>query len=215
MKQEVYNLKAEKLKDIDLKSPKEIQKVNPQLLKDYIVAYNHNQRQWSANTKTRAEVSHSTKKPHRQKGTGKARQGSLSAPQFKGGGVVFGPRPKFDQHVRINQKEKRAVIRYLIEEKIHSKKLVILDSSELKEPKTKTLAAFIEKTGLQKRVLFIGDMLDAKTNSESQKNLKLSLRNIPKVEFAHLNQINGYQLLKAENIIMTEAGLKQFMELTK
>jgi large subunit ribosomal protein L4 len=117
--------------------------------------------------------------------------------------------------VRINQKEKRAVIRYLIEEKIHSKKLVILDSSELKEPKTKTLAAFIEKTGLQKRVLFIGDMLDAKTNSESQKNLKLSLRNIPKVEFAHLNKINGYQLLKAENIIMTEAGLKQFMELTK
>ena len=77
------------------------------MIKDYIVALRANKRQWSANTKGRTEVNHSNKKPWRQKGTGNARQGTFAAPQFKGGGVVFGPKPKFDQHVRINRQERR------------------------------------------------------------------------------------------------------------
>ena len=78
---------------------------NSQMIKDYIVALRANARQWSANTLGRSEVVHSTKKPHRQKGTGSARQGSLVSPQYRGGGIVFGPKPKFDQHVRINKKK--------------------------------------------------------------------------------------------------------------
>lgn len=215
MKQEVYNLKAEKLKDIELKKAKDSKQLNPQLIKDYIVAYRQNQRQWSASTKGRSEVNHSNKKPHKQKGTGRARQGSLASPQFKGGGVVFGPKPKFDQNIRINQKEKRAVIRFLIEEKIKNEKLLILEKTEMKEPKTKTLISFMDKCGLGKRTLFIGESFEAKGNTGTHVNFKKSLQNLSKVEFAQVNQVNGYQLLKADKIVMTVAGLKQFMESSK
>ena len=91
---------------------------NSQMIKDYIVALRANARQWSANTKTRSEVKHTTKKPHPQKGQGRARHGSLVGPQYRGGGRVFGPKPKFDQHVRVNQKERKAAIRFLLAEKL-------------------------------------------------------------------------------------------------
>jgi large subunit ribosomal protein L4 len=81
-----------------------IKETNKQLVKDYIVALLKNARQWSANTKGRSEVNKVKQKPQQQKGTGRARQGFLGAPQFKGGGVVFGPKPKFNQHVKINRK---------------------------------------------------------------------------------------------------------------
>src|SRR4029079_6416271 len=103
------------------------------MVKDYIIALRANARQWSANTKGRSEVSHSTKKPHPQKGGGRARQGSLVAPQYKGGGRVFAPKPKFEQHVRINRKERQAAIRFLISEKWKANKLHIVDSFELNE----------------------------------------------------------------------------------
>ncbi len=96
---------------------------NSQMIKDYIVALRANARQWSAHTKSRSEVSHSGQKPHPQKGTGRARQGYLGAPQYKGGGRVGGPRAKFDQHVSINRKEKRAAIRFLLAEKIQNNQL--------------------------------------------------------------------------------------------
>lgn len=91
---------------------------NSQMIKDYIVAIRNNARQWSANTQTRPEVSHSGQKPHPQKGTGKARQGYLGAPQYKGGGRVHSPRPKFDQHVKINRKEKERLIEILLLKKL-------------------------------------------------------------------------------------------------
>ena len=92
--------------------------------------------------KSRSEVNHTTKKPHPQKGGGRARQGSLAAPQYKGGGRVFGPKPKFDQHVRINKKERKAAIRFLIGEKIRENKLHIIEHTEMDAPKTKTIANF-------------------------------------------------------------------------
>ena len=93
-------------------------KGSDQSIKEYIVAMRKNARQWSANTKDKSDVSCTGKKPHPQKGTGRARQGSTVSPQYRGGGVVFGPKPKFDQHVRINKKERRQAIRALISEKI-------------------------------------------------------------------------------------------------
>src|SRR5262249_50537758 len=125
------------------------------MVKDYIVALRENARQWSASTKSRAEVNHSGQKPHPQKGTGRARQGYLGAAQYKGGGRVHAPRPKFDQHVRINRKEKRAVIRHLIVEKIRENRLHVLQFEEMAEPKTKKIAAFLKSRNLQgKKVLF-------------------------------------------------------------
>src|SRR5690349_5975615 len=139
---------------------------NSQMIKDYIVALRENARQWSAFTKTRAEVSHSGQKPHPQKGTGRARQGYLGAAQYKGGGRVHAPRPKFDQHVRINRKEKRAVIRHLLIEKIQGNRLHVLEAGVMNEPKTKVVAEFLKKRNLGKKVLFLGDGLFTANNEE-------------------------------------------------
>lgn len=191
-----------------------------QLVKDYIVALRANARQWSANTKGRSEVNHSTKKPHPQKGGGRARQGSLAAPQYKGGGRVFGPKPKFDQHVRINQKERRSAIRALIGEKIRDNQFHIIDNLEMKEPKTKKLASFFKKATQGKRVLFLaeGSFEEVKLNGETFKraaktdahnNIMLSIRNIPTAQFRIVSNVSGYDLLIARDVVITEAGFEE------
>jgi len=117
-----YNIDGEEVGKVEAdKSLVDVQ-ANTQMVKDYIIAIRANARQWSASTKGRSEVKHTTKKPHRQKGTGRARQGSLVTSQFRGGGVVFGPKPKFNQSVRVNKKEKKAAIKFLIKSSYHSRR---------------------------------------------------------------------------------------------
>jgi large subunit ribosomal protein L4 len=155
-----YNLSGEEVGQVTLEDHLLEISANSQMIKDYLVAYRANQRQWSANTKSRAEVSHSGQKPHPQKGTGRARQGYLGSPQYKGGGRVFGPKPKFDQQVRVNRKEKRAVIKSLLAQKIQEQHFHILSAEGLTSPKTKVVVEFLKKLGLfQKRVLFVGEDL--------------------------------------------------------
>ncbi|ASD30281.1 50S ribosomal protein L4 [Chlamydia abortus] len=182
-----------------------------QLVKDYLVAIRANKRQWSACTRNRSEVSHSTKKPFRQKGTGNARQGCLAAPQFRGGGIVFGPKPKFDQHVRINKKEKRAAIRLLLSQKIQTNHLIVADDSvftnSLTSPKTKEALRFLKSCNVECRgVLFIDDLEHAQNNE----SLRLSLRNLPAVRgFTYGMNINGYDLVSARNIVISEKALNR------
>jgi large subunit ribosomal protein L4 len=193
---------------------------NGQMIKDYIVAIRANARQWSASTKTRGEVAHTTKKPHPQKKTGRARQGSLVSPQYRGGGIVFGPKPKFDQHVRINKKERKAAIRFLISEKIKANQLHIVDSMELDAPKTKKIVDFLKARDLKKRVLFVGEGEYAEVQHEgttekisvgSDKYLHFnkSMRNIPKMAFSLALNVSGYDLILANDIVMTEAALNE------
>lgn len=184
--------------------------VNSQMVKDYIVAIRANARQWSANTKTRGEVAHTTKKPHPQKGTGRARQGTLVAPQHRGGGRAHGPKPKFDQHVRINKKERRAAIRFLLGEKIREKQIAIVDEMSLKAPKTKNIASFLKSQGATTRVLFLGH--SEESDQPQAANFKLSLRNIPRVEFLPALQVSGYDLLVARHVVLTEAGLNEIIQ---
>lgn len=179
---------------------------NPQMMKDYLVALRANQRQWSASTQTRAEVNHSKRKPYAQKGTGNARQGFLGSPQFKGGGRVHAPRPKFDQHVRINRKEKRIAIRHLIGEKIKGAQAHILDYQELKAPHTKTLATFLKALNLSgKRVLFLAEAGNYTTLSKS-------LRNLPKVEFLPLQNVSGYDLALSQDLVILHSAIPQLNE---
>lgn len=215
-----YNLEAKEIGHIAVSEMLMKAEANGQMIKDYIVALRANARQWSANTKTRGEVNHSTKKPHPQKGGGRARQGRLSSPQYKGGGRVFGPRPKFDQHVKINKKERKAAIRFLISEKIKENQLFILDSTEVKTPRTKTVAEFIEKTGLTGIILFLGEGQYAEVKTEDvvkrvsvqsaqHENFIKSMRNIPKAEFSLATNISGYDVMRARNIVITEAAFKE------
>ena len=221
-----YNLSGSELGQVELDDSLLQVNVNSQMIKDYLVAYRANQRQWSANTKGRSEVSHSHQKPHAQKGTGKARQGCLAAPQYKGGGRVFGPKPKFNQSVRINKKEKQAVIKHLIAQKVQEQHVHVLSVSDLTVPRTKSIVEFLKKLNLsQKRVLFVGknsyefeveettDGLEVKVIGEyvDREILVRSLRNIPKLSFSLLSNLNGYELMLHQNVVLIDAALDEFV----
>jgi len=196
--------------------------VSGQMIKDYIIALRANARQWSANTKGRSEVNHTTKKPHPQKGGGRARQGSLAAPQYKGGGRVFGPKPKFDQHVKINKKQRKLAIRYLIADKLRNENVIVIESTEVESPKTKAVTGFLnakEVTG--RRILFVGEGQYAEIEigdyveqfsapTEQHHNFMKSMRNIPKTQFALAANVNGYDLALANQIVITEKALQEW-----
>jgi len=189
-----------------------------QMIKDYIVALRENARQWSACTKTRGQVHHTTKKVQAQKGTGGARHSDLAAPQFRGGGRAHGPKPKFDQHVHINKKQRRAAIRFLIGEKVRDNKLRIVDNVSLDEPKTKTVAQFLRTAGIQGRVLFLGEGFyegQISVANDAHDNFAKSVRNLPKTNFALARNVNGYDLLLANEIVLTEAAWNEINEWLK
>lgn len=195
-------------------------KINGQLIKDYIVALRENKRQWSASTKGRSEVKHTTKKPRPQKGSGNARQGSLVAPQFRGGGIVFGPKPKFNQHVRINKKERQAAIRYLLGKKMLAGDVCVIETTEMEAPKTRVIADFLKKREYGRRVLFLAESnftevsfedyrFKVAIKSTAHENFKLSVRNLQGVEFSFAQNINAYDIMLADKIIVTEAAMQE------
>ncbi len=215
-----YNLQGEELGHVSVSADLSEATVNSQLVKDYIVALRANARQWSACTKTRSEMSHTTKKPHPQKGQGRSRQGCLVAPQYRGGGRVFGPKPKPDFHVRINQQEKRAAIRALVAEKIRDGQIVVVDSLQLEAPKTKVFSTLMKRIGIGPRVLVIGEGVYSVQEtgtlvslpSTQYGNTKLSLRNIPRARFSLAKDVDGYSLAVAQGLIVTEAALRELEE---
>lgn len=218
-----YNLLGEEVGEVHIDEALLEVKAHPQMVKDYVVALRANARQWSANTLGRSEVKHTTKKPHRQKGTGHARQGNLVTPQFRGGGIVFGPKPKFDQHVRINKKERRLAIHSLLVERLKGGKIFIVEdavfSSALKKPKTQEVASFLEKRGMAGRsVLFVGEgnyqlVGERKESTPSNKHMhfKLSMRNIPKAFYSLAANVSGYDLVSATHLVMTESAVHEFV----
>lgn len=207
-----YNLAGKEVGTVEIEDGSLLKEANSQMIKDYLIALRANQRQWNANTKTRAEVCHSGQKPHPQKGTGRARQGYLGATQYKGGGRPHGPKSKVDQHVYVNKKEKKAAIRYLLTEKIQNNQLVVLDYSALKKPQTKQVVNFLKALSLQgKRVLYLG----APTDSLQEENLVRSMRNIPKAEFKQAVQANGYDLALTNHVIVLESAWEQFLKIVQ
>ena len=223
MKRHKYDLSGEQIGEVVISDRIAKAEANGQMIKDYIVAIRENQRQWSASTKGRSDVKHTTKKSHPQKGTGRARHGSIVAPQFRGGGVVFGPKPKFDQHVSINKKERRAAIRALIGEKVRSGNFHVLSGLKMEAPKTQVVARFLDKLGCKKRVLFIGEGRFEEVEVAGKKSrvsvkcdhhryFSWSVSNIKQAEFALAANISGYDLIKAHDLVITEEALRQVEE---
>jgi large subunit ribosomal protein L4 len=219
-----YNLVGEKLGDVAINDELYQAEANGQMIKDYIVALRNNARQWTASTKTRAEVKHTTKKPSPQKGQGRARHGSLVGPQYRGGGRVHTPRPKFDQHVKINLKEKRAAIRCLIAEKLRDNMVILIADTKMEAPKTKMVANFMKHHNLiGRRTLFLGESHFAEMEVEDfvfHINLGVtehdhfikSARNVPKSSFKLATNVSGYDVLSARYIVLTEAALNELTE---
>lgn len=209
-----YNISGEQIGEIALDDQSLKTGVCPQMIKDYIVAIRANARQWSANTKGRSEVNKTGRKPHAQKGTGNARQGCFAAPQYKGGGRVHGPKPKFDQHVRINKKERRAAISFLVSEKIINDKLVVLENTSIETPKTKLIAQFLAKGNFNdRRIIFVGeDPFDAQ-NEDQYATLMLSMRNIPDMNFKRVFNLSGYDLALNGLIVVMESAVDELKQL--
>jgi len=206
-----YDFKGNEVGEVSIEDELLKSDVNSQMVKDYLIALRTNARQWSANTKSRAEVNHSGKKPHPQKGTGRARQGYLGAPQYKGGGRVFGPRPKFDQHIRINKKERRSAINTLFTNRIQSGRLSVLQFPHLDEPKTKLVAQFLKNRSLTgKKTLFLAEMSEKDVSSFVR-----SLKNIPYVDFRFMQQVNGYDVALNTDIFVFDSALTQFIDLMR
>lgn len=218
-----YNLSGKEIGTIDIGEEFLNVEANNQMIKDYIIALRANARQWSANTKTRSEVKHTTKKPHPQKGQGRARQGSLVSPQYRGGGRVFGPKPKFDQHVKINQKERKNAIRFLISEKLKANRIWIIDNTEMQAPKTKQVSDFMKGLEIKNRVLFLGEgayvqvetegkVQQVSVSTKKHEHFAKSTRNLPKTNFKLASNINGYDVMIAHDIVLTESALHELKQ---
>lgn len=203
-----FDLKGEKIGDKELGAVFAEREAPAQLIKEYITAIRKNKRQWSANTKGRSEVSHSNKKPHRQKGTGNARQGSLASPQYKGGGVVFGPKPKFDQHVRINRKERRNAMAALLKMKSDEGCVCVVDDLQMDKPQTKQVAQFLKSTGFEGRSVLFVETLE-KAEEKKQSAFSLSVRNLPKVSFLYAENLDGYSMMRSHYLVLSEAALEK------
>ncbi len=218
-----YNLDGQIIGEVKIDQALVDAEAHSQLVKDYIIALRYNARQWSANTKTRSEVKHTTRKPHPQKGQGRSRQGSTVAPQYKGGGRVFGPKPKFDVSMKMNAREKRAAIRSLIADKIREGRVVVLDSTKIDTPKTRAVVAFMEKAEIAGKTIFLGEgsyveigfpgaSQKVSIPSEIHTNFKKSVRNIPYAGFMLVCNMSGYDVMIAQDLVITESALIELQE---
>ncbi len=201
----VYDLQGTKKKNILL--PKEIfsESASPKLLAQYVRVYLANQRQGTTSTKTRAEVAASTRKIYRQKGTGRARHGAITAPIFVGGGVVGGPKPR-DFSLKISKKQRRKAFFVALSLALKEGGIIGLSNTSLTEQKTKNIAKFLEKLDLKnKKIVIVLPKVEAS-------GLTLASRNIPKVKVRDAKSLNTYDVLNAGKIIFVEDALKVMNE---
>jgi large subunit ribosomal protein L4 len=162
-----------------------------------------NARQGTASTKTRAEVRGGGRKPWRQKGTGRARAGSIRSPLWRGGGVIFGPKPR-DYNLKMNRKERRLALRTAFASRIDDLIIVEEFGNEFQRPKTKELVKAIARWGSESNTLLI--------LSERTENVYLSARNIEKLKLIAADQLNVYDLLRADKIVITAPALEKIQE---
>ncbi len=200
---DVYNIEGKKVSDIDLKD--EIFGITPNetVVHSVLVNYMANQRQGTQSTKTRAEVSGGGRKPWRQKGTGRARQGSIRAPQWIKGGIALGPKPRCYKY-RVNKKEKQLAVKSVLSSKILDNQLVVLDKIDFNEIKTKQMVTAMKNLKLEGKTLFI--------LPEKNENVQKSARNIEGVKTTLVNTMNVYDLLKYNKLIITVDTAKKIEE---
>ena len=200
---DVYNIEGKKVKDIELNESIFGIKPNEKVVHIALVNYMANQRQGTANTKTRAEVSGGGKKPWRQKGTGRARQGSIRAPQWIKGGIALGPKPR-DYSYRINKKEKQLAIKSVLSSKVLENNLVVVDKLELKEIKTKNMVKALENLKVEGKTLIL--------LPEKNENVQKSAKNIEGVKTSLTSTINIHDLLNYKKLILTVDSIKKLEE---
>ncbi|MCI5951249.1 MAG: 50S ribosomal protein L4 [Anaerostipes sp.] len=198
----VLNMAGQEVDKLELNDAVFAAPVNEHLVHLAVVSQLANKRQGTQSAKTRSEVRGGGRKPWRQKGTGHARQGSIRAPQWTGGGVVFAPKPR-DYSVKMNKKEKRAALKSVLTAKLNENKFVVIDEFKFDEIKTKNVVAMLSAVNANKALVVMGEKDD---------NLVLSARNIPTVKTALVNTINVYDILKYDTVVASKAAVEKIQE---
>ena len=200
---DVYNMQGKKVSDLELSEKVFGIEPNENVVHSVLVNYLANQRQGTQSTKTRAEVRGGGRKPWRQKGTGRARQGSIRAPQWIKGGIALGPKPRSYSY-RINRKEKQLAIRSILSSKVLENELTVVDKLEVKEPKTKVMVKALTDLKVEGKTLII--------LADKNENVKLSSRNIEGVKTIALNTINVFDLLNCNKLVLPLDTVKKLEE---
>ncbi|MBO4562950.1 MAG: 50S ribosomal protein L4 [Clostridia bacterium] len=190
----LYNMKGENIGTVYLAETVFGAEINASAMHSYVVAYLANQRQGTQSAKTRAEVSGGGKKPWRQKGTGRARQGSTRSPQWTHGGVVFAPKPR-DYRLSLNKKLKRVALCSALSSKVADEKLVVVDAIEMDEIKTKEMAKSLTALKAVKPLIVL---------AENDENVVKSARNIEGVEVSFVGALNTYEILKHDTLVISK-----------
>lgn len=198
----VLNMEGSEVGTIELSDAVFGVEVNENLVHQAVVSQLANNRQGTQKAKTRSEVSGGGRKPWRQKGTGHARQGSIRAPQWKGGGVVFAPTPR-DYSFKLNKKEKRAALKSVLTSKVNDSKFIVLDELKLDEIKTKKFREVMENLKVNKALVIL---------NEKDENVIMSARNLPAVKTALTNTINVYDILKYDTVVVTKDAVATIEE---
>lgn len=198
----VYNMEGSEVGKMDLNDDVFAVKVNEHLMHMAVVLQLANKRQGNQSAKTRSEVRGGGKKPWRQKGTGHARQGSIRAPQWTGGGVVFAPKPR-DYSFKLNKKEKRAALKSALTSRVNESKFIVVDDLKLDGIKTKRFQEVLNNLKVNKALVILND------NDES---VMMSARNIPAVKTALTNTINVYDIMKYDTVVVTKDAVATIEE---
>lgn len=200
---DVYNMEGKKVSDVELNDNVFGIEPNEAIVHSVLVNYLANQRQGTQSTKTRSEVSGGGRKPWRQKRTGRARQGSIRAPQWVKGGIALGPRPRSYKYT-VNKKERRLAIRSVLSSKVLENNLVVLDKAEMKEIKTQAMVKTLANLKVEGKTLIL--------LPERNENVQKSARNIKNVKTTLVNTINVYDLLKYNKLVVTLDAVKKLEE---
>ena len=203
LKTNVYNMSGAVVGEIELSEAVFGVTPNQSVVHDVVKNHLANKRQGTQSALTRAEVSGGGRKPWRQKGTGRARQGSTRAPQWTHGGIVFAPKPR-DYSYTLNKKAKRLALKSVLSAKAQEANLVVLDSIKMDSVKTKDFAAFLKAVGCDTKTLVVTAVPDA--------NVIKSGRNIPGCEITFANLINVYDVINANKLVVDQAALAKIEE---
>ena len=201
-KVDLLNVEGKKVGDIELSDDIFAVEVNEDVMHEVVVNYLANQRQGTQSTKTRSEVSGGGKKPWKQKGTGRARQGSIRAPQWIKGGIALGPKPRSYKYT-LNKKVRRLALKSALSSKVLENKLIVLDSLSFDEIKTKNMSKVLSNLNVTKALVVL---------PESNLNVQASARNIPNVKTALVNTINTYDILKYDAFVVTKDAVAKIEE---
>ncbi len=199
----LYNMQAESVGEIELDDNIFAVPANKAVMHRAVVTYLANQRQGTQSALTRAEVSGGGRKPWRQKGTGRARQGSIRSPQWTHGGIVFAPKPR-DYTMRINKKARRLALCCALSSKLRDSELIVIDDLSFEGIKTKQMAALLARFGIEKTALVALDGMN--------ETVIKSARNLPGITTMQAGDLNTYQVLKHQKLIVTKAALDKMEE---